>query len=908
MRTMNKIVALSLVLAMALSMMASAASFKDQATINADLVSDINMMVALNVFSADGTGAGYFEPNVELTRAQVAKMVYVLKNKGVDNGATSWTGMNIFNDVEAGAWYEGYVNYCASVGMIAGVGNNNFNPNGKVTAVEFAKLLLVLNGYKADVEGYTGDKWFENIVADAENAGIFANYELPVKGTVTREWAAKLLNNAINVTKVRYEDGEAMEMYSGYPVANVPVTFMAQDLGIEKTKAVLTETIDISLDATPANNPNGTNKVAKLANGKYFAYDVADELLGQEVLVLSKGVLATTSAGATEVKVYGVSATGASKVYTTLAADIKEATDNLSATIDGHKFVFADATTYTYYENYVPVAAASDVDFADLYVQNGLSQYKIVDVYGDGKTISVFATNPIYAIVNTYKADNNQFKLEATPITTGASLTDYQAAQAGGTSDAAKTAFEKFVFNGEVKKGDVVSLLKDYSTGKEKIEVTVIDPIYANVTKITSSNVITVGNFELKRAAGVTFGGTFDAFPTRTTTDSANYYAVGNYLIHSKDAEGSNVAPTNIALVLDAKNGTKSTTFDSTKAPKLQVLTQDGTTAIYEYATKDEVPTGWLYVDTDDLSVNNANDFVVKGDDTTKVTLNKALIVYEYKFIGEKIVIRNLESNTNFTSNGALSANVAFAYETDTISINSNTFRADENAIFFLYSRVGTSDKWTVVKASEMPMNISAGDSTQAVHYGVTTASGKLPVFNFAVIKLASGTEAVGTAAVPYAYVSDAFEALNAENKVEVYVSLIKAPGAEAENVLFNGDLATATTYKAEFVKVTTNTSGKVSLDEVQLDADQGFTVGANLVAFEGKEVKIGSNFYTIADDAQVWNVKDGKLVAGSDLKVGTANVAYKLKGVSGTDATIITDIIVEMDGTALLDNNGLVD
>ena len=75
MRTMKKIVALSLVLAMALSMMASAASFKDQATINADLVSDINMMVALNVFSADGTGAGYFEPNVELTRAQVATML-----------------------------------------------------------------------------------------------------------------------------------------------------------------------------------------------------------------------------------------------------------------------------------------------------------------------------------------------------------------------------------------------------------------------------------------------------------------------------------------------------------------------------------------------------------------------------------------------------------------------------------------------------------------------------------------------------------------------------------------------------------------------------------------------------------------------------------------------------------------
>ena len=45
MRTMNKIVALSLVLAMAFSMMASAASFKDQATINEDLIDEINMII-----------------------------------------------------------------------------------------------------------------------------------------------------------------------------------------------------------------------------------------------------------------------------------------------------------------------------------------------------------------------------------------------------------------------------------------------------------------------------------------------------------------------------------------------------------------------------------------------------------------------------------------------------------------------------------------------------------------------------------------------------------------------------------------------------------------------------------------------------------------------------------------------
>ena len=98
MRTMKKVLALSLVLAMALGMMATAA-FKDQEAINEDLAGDISLMVALNVFSEQGTGAGYFEPNRELTREEVAKPIYVLKTTCNDNGATSWTDMHMFMDI-----------------------------------------------------------------------------------------------------------------------------------------------------------------------------------------------------------------------------------------------------------------------------------------------------------------------------------------------------------------------------------------------------------------------------------------------------------------------------------------------------------------------------------------------------------------------------------------------------------------------------------------------------------------------------------------------------------------------------------------------------------------------------------------------------------------------------------------
>ncbi|MBE6988441.1 MAG: S-layer homology domain-containing protein, partial [Ruminococcaceae bacterium] len=298
MRKMNKIVALSLVLAMALSMMASAASFKDQATINAELIDEINLLVNLGVYSEQGTGAGYFEPNATITRAQAAKIIYVLKNKGVDNGATSWTGLDIFTDVEAGAWYEGYVNYCASTGIIAGVGDNKFNPNAELTGVQLAKMLLVVIGYKADVEGYTGDKWDANILADAEAAGFFVDYELSVKGIVSREWAAKMIVNAIRATKVRYEDGSLVEMYNG----NNPVTYEKQDLGLLTITGVLVETPNIKLvdnqgDETPANNSNGKNKDSVVWVGvdeddvnvyEEFEYAADPALLGSFVDVLVK--------------------------------------------------------------------------------------------------------------------------------------------------------------------------------------------------------------------------------------------------------------------------------------------------------------------------------------------------------------------------------------------------------------------------------------------------------------------------------------------------------------------------------------------------------------------------------------------------------------------------------------------
>ena len=129
-------------------------------------------------------------------------MVYVIRNGGNDDKAAGWTGMTTFSDVPSGAWYEGYVNYCASLGIIAGVGGGKFNPSGAVTGVELAKMMLVVADYKPDIEGYTGAGWNLNVIRDAQSAGMFEGYSLAYSAAATREQAAQLFSNAILETDV----------------------------------------------------------------------------------------------------------------------------------------------------------------------------------------------------------------------------------------------------------------------------------------------------------------------------------------------------------------------------------------------------------------------------------------------------------------------------------------------------------------------------------------------------------------------------------------------------------------------------------------------------------------------------------------------------------------------------------
>ncbi|MCI7152283.1 MAG: S-layer homology domain-containing protein, partial [Flavonifractor plautii] len=145
MRNLKRALSLALAAIMLIGMMvvsASAAGFDDfsdkDEIVNKDAVS---MLTILGVINGKEDGS-FFDPAGNVTRAEMAKMIATVLNQGADVDGL-YVGMNTgLTDVK-GHWAESYINYCYSLGIIAGRGNGKFDPAATVTGNEAAKMLLV---------------------------------------------------------------------------------------------------------------------------------------------------------------------------------------------------------------------------------------------------------------------------------------------------------------------------------------------------------------------------------------------------------------------------------------------------------------------------------------------------------------------------------------------------------------------------------------------------------------------------------------------------------------------------------------------------------------------------------------------------------------------------------------------
>lgn len=95
-------------------------------------VSAINAMGTYGLLN--GTEPGLFSPKEELTRAQLCVMLARVLN-------VSATGPSQFSDVPNDAWYAPSVSAMAELGLVDGVGDGLFQPDGTLTHEEFLTIL-----------------------------------------------------------------------------------------------------------------------------------------------------------------------------------------------------------------------------------------------------------------------------------------------------------------------------------------------------------------------------------------------------------------------------------------------------------------------------------------------------------------------------------------------------------------------------------------------------------------------------------------------------------------------------------------------------------------------------------------------------------------------------------------------
>ena len=75
------------------------------------------------------------------------------------------------------------------MGIVAGRNATTFDPEGKVTGIETAKMLLCLIGFDAKAQGYVGTNWKTHVLADAKNMGLLAGFAADYEAdkAITRE-------------------------------------------------------------------------------------------------------------------------------------------------------------------------------------------------------------------------------------------------------------------------------------------------------------------------------------------------------------------------------------------------------------------------------------------------------------------------------------------------------------------------------------------------------------------------------------------------------------------------------------------------------------------------------------------------------------------------------------------------
>ena len=499
--------------------MFAGAAFTDEADIQAK--DAVNMLTALGVIEGDPDGS--FRPDATVTRAEMAKMIFVVRNNSIDDSAYENNSSKL-TDINS-HWAKGYIKFCESQGIIAGYGDNTFKPDATVTGVEAAKMLLVLAGYDADKAGLVGHNWSTNTLRYAGSAGLLDDVNSGLEQGLPRQYAAQMIYNTLDTNRVKWSnDSQSFDdILNGGVKETVGKAYMGLSSDVGTLISIDRDSLTIKLDESY--DSDNYHKIARYDDVTFTKVsEDYTSLLGQKVKVMFKDEKTNNVLG-----VYSISD---NTVYTTLMNGVEKDGAKIkfggkSYSIDGTKI----ATTFISVDG-AQAEKAQSLDYFDKGAalneneSNGnlsTDEVTFVDANGNGKIDTAIVFEKLVGEVTYVSSDkitagSKTYKFEDENIDEDIEQDDWAVVSANLYEDCK-----------DVVKADIISTTLDGSRDKnDKIN----------------------GDYKQYKLDGTWYNISDENASDVSNGDSVKAYVVNGVIVKIKSDDGKGGFPTNVAVVV----------------------------------------------------------------------------------------------------------------------------------------------------------------------------------------------------------------------------------------------------------------------------------------------------------------------------------------------------------------------
>ena len=802
--------------------MFAGAAFTDQADIKVD-TDVVDTLVSLGV--VEGFEDGSFQPNGTVTRAQMAKMIYVLRTGKSDASAYN-DDKTSFTDIGS-HWARGYIKYCQSLGIIAGKSNTKFVPNEKVSAQEAAKMLLVTLGYDANKAGLVGTNWAAKTNALADENGLLEDVNTSFTGPCPRQYAAQLIYNTLDANTVVWRD-------DAYTNVNV---ICGKNQTVGQKYMGLMDTDD-SILLSVKEDSKGTFTVKALANDDVVTFtkvakDYTD-LLGQKVDVLAKS----------SDKVYGIYATSDNElaVKSTVGDLDKLKTDTLK--IDGTEYDIAvGAKIFT---TSVATSRANNVDSIAAGTAYSTTAFDSMDT-----------ANTVYAVSNDEDEKIDLFVVIPAHVAKVTNVSSSSVVLSGiGSIDT-----DDYVAYEGLKKNDYVLYIKDNDGTAYKDTLSKVDVVNATVDGVKNGDEFRINGTYYKAGTGVS--------KTPKAGDKVEAALYGSRFYSMDINAATSVEDMLVVYAAGARMGGVATGAEA------KVVFSDGTKSTINVTKIVDPKDSSFEYDVDQnvtIKLANAADIgdTYTGketkDGTGKVTAYTAglavgaLYTYEKDGSDYKLTPVTADNDAGFDDINAVS-NTAYVKNNDRATLGSN--RIDDAATIFVVEKLGG------INDSDADAKVITGKSLSSWSNAWGTYAQTATNTNNGVKTVMAGV--VADISNGYGVNDDTYGIVNSD--------VVRVYGADGKRYyqfkLWNGSAdETVYTKNAGLDKgdvVTFDDDDKVG-DIRVLKTTVKTGADAALLGVDGKYVTVAATPYTsavskeykVTDDTSVLFIEDDKAVAGT--------------------------------------------